>query len=47
VNSARAKQPLVVFNSAAIPAKLAEAQLFGHAKGAFTGAVAAHEGYFA
>ncbi|HEY1558130.1 MAG TPA: sigma-54 dependent transcriptional regulator [Kofleriaceae bacterium] len=46
VNSARAKQPLVVFNSAAIPAELAEAQLFGHAKGAFTGAVAAHDGYF-
>ena len=45
-NSSRAKQPLVVFNSAAIPAELAEAQLFGHAKGAFTGAVAAHEGYF-
>ena len=45
-NSARAKQPLVVFNSAAIPAELAEAQLFGHAKGAFTGAVAAHEGFF-
>jgi DNA-binding NtrC family response regulator len=45
-NSARAKQSLVVFNSAAIPAELAEAQLFGHAKGAFTGAVAAHDGYF-
>ena len=45
-NSARAKQPLVVFNSAAIPAELAEAQLFGHAKGAFTGAVTAHDGYF-
>src|SRR5450755_2454495 len=45
-NSARAKRPLVVFNSAAIPAELAEAQLFGHAKGAFTGAVAAHDGYF-
>ena len=45
-NSARAKQPLVVFNSAAIPGELAEAQLFGHAKGAFTGAVAAHDGFF-
>jgi two-component system response regulator AtoC len=36
-----------VFNSAAIPHELAEAQLFGHAKGAFTGAVASHTGYFA
>jgi DNA-binding NtrC family response regulator len=45
-NSSRAKKPLVVFNCAAIPAELAEAQLFGHAKGAFTGAVAAHDGYF-
>jgi two-component system response regulator AtoC len=45
-NSPRAQQPLVVFNSAAIPAELAEAQLFGHTKGAFTGAVAAHDGYF-
>jgi two-component system response regulator AtoC len=45
-SSPRAKQPLVVFNSAAIPGELAEAQLFGHAKGAFTGAVASHEGYF-
>jgi two-component system response regulator AtoC len=45
-SSPRAKQPLVVFNSAAIPSELAEAQLFGHTKGAFTGAVTAHEGYF-
>jgi two-component system, NtrC family, response regulator AtoC len=45
-NSPRAKEPLVVFNSAAIPAELAEAQLFGHTKGAFTGAVSAHDGYF-
>jgi two-component system response regulator AtoC len=46
-NSARAKQSLVVFNSAAIPTELAEAQLFGYARGAFTGAVAAHDGFFA
>ena len=45
-NSARAKQPLVVFNSAAIPGELAESQLLGHTKGAFTGATAAHDGYF-
>jgi DNA-binding NtrC family response regulator len=47
LNSTRAKQPLVVFNSSAIPPELAESQLFGHARGAFTGAVGAHEGYFA
>jgi two-component system response regulator AtoC len=46
-NSARAREHLVVFNSAAIPSELAEAQLFGYAKGAFTGAVAAHDGFFA
>ena len=45
--SPRAKQPLVVFNSATIGVELAEAQLFGHTKGAFTGATAAHAGYFA
>jgi two-component system response regulator AtoC len=45
-NSGRAKHPLVVFNCAAIPAELAEAQLFGYTRGAFTGAVAAHEGFF-
>jgi DNA-binding NtrC family response regulator len=47
LNSPRAAKPLVVFNSAAIPPELAEAQLFGHVRGAFTGAVAAHDGYFA
>ena len=37
---------MVVFNCAAIPGELAEAQLFGYTRGAFTGAVAAHEGFF-
>jgi len=46
-HSARAGKPLVVFNSAAIPRELAEAQLFGYVKGAFTGAHQSHEGYFA
>ncbi|NVB36564.1 sigma-54-dependent Fis family transcriptional regulator [Pseudenhygromyxa sp. WMMC2535] len=44
--SPRAKAPLVRFNCAAIPAELAESELFGHGKGAFTGATAAKEGFF-
>ena len=36
----RAKGPLVRFNCGAIPGELAEAELFGHARGAFTGAAA-------
>ncbi|BDG10046.1 sigma-54-dependent transcriptional regulator [Anaeromyxobacter paludicola] len=42
----RAERPLVRFNCAAIPPELAEAELFGHARGAFTGATQARRGFF-
>ncbi|MDP9151123.1 MAG: sigma-54 dependent transcriptional regulator [Myxococcota bacterium] len=45
-HSRRSEKTLVRFNAAAIPGELAEAELFGHAKGAFTGAVASRLGYF-
>jgi two-component system, NtrC family, response regulator AtoC len=45
-HSRRADKPLVRFNAAAIPGDLAEAELFGHTKGAFTGAQSARQGYF-
>ncbi len=45
--SKRAGRPLVRFNCAAIPAELAEAELFGHGKGAYTGAQGARQGFFA
>jgi two-component system response regulator GlrR len=44
--STRRKQPFLALNCSAIPSELLESELFGHSKGAFTGAVSAHEGLF-
>ncbi|PKM31773.1 MAG: sigma-54-dependent Fis family transcriptional regulator [Gammaproteobacteria bacterium HGW-Gammaproteobacteria-11] len=44
--SPRAQQPFIAINCAAIPDNMLEATLFGHEKGAFTGAVAAQSGKF-
>lgn len=45
-HSPRATKPFIALNMAAIPADLVESELFGHEKGAFTGAQAARQGRF-
>ncbi len=45
-SSSKASRPLVVVNCGAIPSELLEAELFGHVKGAFTGATQNRQGRF-
>lgn len=46
LQSSRADKPFIAINCAAIPDNMLEATLFGHEKGAFTGAIAAQPGKF-
>ena len=45
-HSPRADKPFIPVNSGSIPVDLLESALFGHVKGAFTGAISSHKGFF-
>lgn len=45
-NSTRSEQPFIAVNSGGLPPDLLESTLFGHVRGAFTGAIASHKGVF-